>query len=578
LEDEVAWEPETLVVLKFNTLRDNWGVGTEHNWSLDGTGEAERSPFSLDRPDVWLSAITFPGQDLATPPTEMVVHVTNESSVPYAVRDCHIWLPDGNGARHVFRRSSAVREWQCFGEDSTLPGGESCGFTVRCEPLSLTYAVIEVVLEPVVTDTSEGGQRSLWAHLRVKPEVFDISGGWVASDVNGRNSLTLEPYLKTLHRMHINTGHIADVPGYTDNAALYGRYPLRMFNKLVPFERFDNDEMLSRVHAVEFLGEPQYGGGRPVPPQEVWLELAPYQSTRLPTTVTHSEERIWRNYAGLSDYPHYDAYRVCAPAADAWSSYDRWGDQRIRWGAPLETIGDMTRSLRELNRPVPIAYWAQGAHHGWGRSRGRVRGSPTPEELRAQAWHALGQRITSLYWFNLSLKSLLKFPDLIEPITQVNRQIRLIDDMLVRGAAYEYRREEQAGAPQWDLSSVVSADSAVFVVNDLTYVPEMEEGVFRFTEREGEFRFRLPPWLANPAELFRIDAEGIHDVEHAIEQRWLVIRDRVCVAGVYVAARQPGCRAAVEREQADLLRMEESVGFDPGRNETDLATLRALVE
>ncbi|MEZ5328666.1 MAG: hypothetical protein R3F19_26775 [Verrucomicrobiales bacterium] len=32
-------------------------------------------------------------------------------------------------------------------------------------------------------------------------EVFDLSGGWVASDVDGKNTLTMLPYLKTLKRM-----------------------------------------------------------------------------------------------------------------------------------------------------------------------------------------------------------------------------------------------------------------------------------------------------------------------------------------------------------------------------------------
>ena len=68
--------------------------------------------------------------------------------------------------------------------------------------------------------------------------------------------------------------------------------------------------MLPRIHAVEFLGESQYGGEGPVPPQEVWKQLSAYAPTRLPTAVTHSEERVWRFYAGLSDYPHYDALRA----------------------------------------------------------------------------------------------------------------------------------------------------------------------------------------------------------------------------------------------------------------------------
>ena len=98
----------------------------------------------------------------------------------------------------------------------------------------------------------------------------------------------------------------------------------------------------------------------------MWEAFAPYAPTRLPTSITHSEERIWRFYAGLLDYHYYDAYRVNAPSPDAWNRYDRWNGKRIAWGAPLETIGTMPRSLRILNRPRPIASWSLGAN-GWGR-------------------------------------------------------------------------------------------------------------------------------------------------------------------------------------------------------------------
>ena len=57
----------------------------------------------------------------------------------------------------------------------------------------------------------------MWAHLRIKREVFDISGGWIASDVNGRSSLSIDEYLMLFQRMHINTGQIEEVGGYTDN-------------------------------------------------------------------------------------------------------------------------------------------------------------------------------------------------------------------------------------------------------------------------------------------------------------------------------------------------------------------------
>ena len=62
-------------------------------------------------------------------------------------------------------------------------------------------------------------EQSLWSYLRIKREVFDISGGWVASDVGGRNSLTIDEYRQTLKRMHVNTGQIEEVSGFTDDSA-----------------------------------------------------------------------------------------------------------------------------------------------------------------------------------------------------------------------------------------------------------------------------------------------------------------------------------------------------------------------
>ena len=43
----------------------------------------------------------------------------------------------------------------------------------------------------------------------------------------------------------------------------------------------------------------------------------------------------------------------------------------MSWGAPLEMIGDMCRSLRELNSPMPCPIWSQGPHEGWERYGGR---------------------------------------------------------------------------------------------------------------------------------------------------------------------------------------------------------------
>jgi hypothetical protein len=389
-------------------------------------------------------------------------------------------------------------------------------------------------------------------------------------------------FLKTLRRLHVNTAHIADVPGYTDQTGpdgLYTHYPLKYFNKLEPFSHYDTDPILPRIHAVEFLGEPQYGGGRPVPPQEVWRALVPHAATRLPTTVTHSEERIWRFYAGLSDYPHYDAYRVTAPSPDAWNQYDRWGGQTIRWGAPLETIGAMTRSLRELNRPRPIGYWSQGPHHDWGGPGGRKRTSPTPDELRLQAYHALASRITSLYWFNLSVKSLVKFPDLLEPMMRIGREIRMLDDFYLEGDAVSHERVLRDGKPDWDLDVIAGPRGALLFALDLAYKPNGVERVFQFgPPRESTFHFRLPAYASKVVEVFRVDADGAETAEHTVRDGILILQDRVSRVAIYVVASATGERERIEARRQALIAEENTFGFDAGRNPADLAVLKQLLE
>lgn len=576
-DETLRLPPGALMVWSWNGKRANWGTNTSVDMTvgLPGSATPQRFEVSLAEPSVWLSAVTFLGSEADPFPDSLIFHVANETAEPVRVEACRLWLPAENQSWRALLPQPWATNLSRFPADGVVPAHDHGGATVHTGRLPLTYTALEVRLSD-----SSGKPFTLWTHLRIKREWFDISGGWVSSKVGEIHTLQSEAFLKTLRRLHVNTAHIADVAGYTDQIGpdgLYTRYPLKYFNKLEPFSHYDTDAMLPRIHAVEFLGEPQYGGGRPVPPQEVWKALAPYAATRLPTSVTHSEERVWRFYAGLSDYPHYDAYRVTAPSPDVWSQYDRWGGQRIRWGAPLETIGDMTRSLRELNRPRPIAYWSQGAHHDWGSYGGRKRTSPTPDELRLQAYHALGSRITSLYWFNLSLQSLVKFRDLIEEMTRVGREIRMLDQLYLEGAAYRYRRVLTDGKPDWDLASIAAPQAALLFALDLAYEPDATEKVFRFgPARTVQFNFDLPSFLREPKDVFRIDADGIQDVTYRSTPQGVAIDDRVSKVGIYVATRDPSLRERLETRRRELIRFEESFGFDPARSETDFEALRSL--
>jgi hypothetical protein len=568
-----AWSTTPLVlpagaitIWSFNGKRAPWGGGT----SADAVIGSESIAVSIEQPDAWLSAVTFLGEPTSPFPTSLIFHIVNRTPSPLHIEACRLWLPAANDSW----RSLLPRPWwtdlAAFPADGKILPGERGGARVATGRLPLTYAALEVRCA-----TPGGPARVLWAHLRIKREVFDISGGWVAATLGDGNTLRFEPYLKTLRRMHINTGQHEYVSGYTDNPALYAKYPLKYFNRCQPFDRYDVDDVLPRIHAVEFLGEPQYGGGRPVPPMDVWRALAPYQPTRLPTSVTHSEERVWRFYAGLSDYPHYNAYRVTAPAADAWGLYERWDGEHLRWGAPLETVGDLTRSLRELNRPTPIACWSQGPHVGWSGYGGRARTSPTPDELRVQAYHALAARITSLYWFNLSLQSLLKFPDLIQPITEVGREIRMLEDFYLDGDAFHYQRLVRDNKLDWDLSVIAGPRGAVLFAIDLAYRPDREAKVFRFEPpREVTLTFPLPPDLRQVAELLRVDKGAITTAQFTGTANGVKITSLCGAVNVWVVSPQAGMAETLEARRRQLVAFEESFGFDPAGKPVDLERLR----
>ncbi len=524
---------------------------------------------AIDQPVYWLSAVTFFPPKGSLHPDTMIVHLVNASDQPLEMRFCRLWLPQTPQQPRVLLPQPAIAPLSLFNGQTTIPPGDKGGFTVKMGPQPLTYAAVEVTAAD-----AQGKVFSIWSYLRIKPETFDISGGWVNG---GGNPVAHEIFLKALKRLHVNTAHLAITPGYSDTE-LYDRYPLKYFNKLQPFELYDVDEMLPRIHAVEFLGEPQFGGGQPVPPQEVWRELQPYTVTRLATTVTHSEERIWRDYAGLSDYPHYDAYRVTAPSPDAWHKYERWG-KRIYWGSPLETIGDMCRSLRELNRPMPCAIWSQGPHEGWGRYGGRGRTSPTPDEIRLQAYHALSTRITSLYWFNLSLKTLVQWRDTLEELERIGREIRMLDEFYIEGDAFQFERLSR-GEDQWDwdIASVCGPRAALLFALDLDYQADHEERVFTFgAPRPATFLFNLPAYLRGVTDVFRVDADGVYEVKWERKDGAVEINDNMSRVGIYVAALDGGLRGHIENKRQRLIAEEQALQFDPARNDDDFAALEALL-
>ncbi len=552
-ENEWAWHDlvdlprhipsSAMVVWQFNGRTSAWGV--DEQFIL----EAEDLPATvvrIDSPQHSISAITFLADEGQVQPNRMLAYVENLSDRRLKIEGCRLWLPDAaTDHHHRILWPQPIHPVEAFVE-----GADKGFIDFSLEALPLTYTAVELLTD----------QGSLWSHLRIKAEAFDISGGWIG------DSITNEAYLRLLKSLHINTGHIGQVAGYTDNPALYEAYPIKLFNQLSPIEEYDQDAWLKKIHGVEFLGEPQYGGGTPVPPQRVLEALLPYRPSRLPTTVTHSEERIWRWYAGLSDYPHYDAYRVVAPAADAWTQYERWGPGvHLRWAAPLETIGDLSRNLRDLNRPRPCAYWSQGPHDNWkGWLDGRPRRSPTPDELRSQAMHALATRITSLYWFNLSLKSLMAYPDTWPAIQRLGLEMRMLSPIYLTGDSYRFeRRTDPSGAPDWDLHTIVSPDAALLFALDTAYQADLEQKVLSFgPPRELDVVFSLPNWLRSPEQVLRVDGAGFQPVTWRTVDSGVRIQDTQSQDAIYLVVTNADLVEQLERRRQAALADQQRYAID----------------
>ena len=187
------------------------------------------------------------------------------------------------------------------------------------------------------------------------------------------------------------------------------------------------------------------------------------------------------------------------------------------------------------------------------------------------AW--AGESNTSLYWFNLSLKSLAKFPDLIEPIARVNREIRILDEIFLNGAAFEHRRLEADGRPSWDLTSIATPTTILLAAHDLQYQADLSKREFVFSERSDFLEFQRPTWLGELLYVFRIDADGTHDVTHAVSASSILIEDSIKVVGIYAATSDKTLRDRFKRQHAALLAKEHAVTFDPANNKNDLELL-----
>lgn len=567
-----ALAPGKVDVFTFNGNTPDWGLHREIKLTLmDRAAKvSEDVTLRLTRTNNRLMSITcLSEKDDGVAPDTLYVHISNVSDIAGTVKEIRLFAPVNGQGMDMIMPLTQFESW---------PTGAAVPEEDRCIIKAAAPAKLPLVrgLVQVIIDRGEDPAETLWTPLMFKRDRFDIGCGWMDIPAgNGQIPLTKESVLKLLKKMHVNVVHNENVPGYTDATAadgLYTKYPMRMMGEFADVAKYNAAEWLPKIHGVDAVGEPQIGK---MAPMEVYRKLRAYDAAQYPTTLTMADDRGFRYYAGLSDFQHFDSYRVSAPSCDAWYLYgDRWKGGRVSWGAPLEGIGEMTRTLRALNRPAPIAAWSQNAHEGWQDQISRKRRSPTPDEILIQAHQALGNGITSLYWYSLQSWSPLRYRDTLGVTTRIGRLIRALEPYFLTGDAYRHDRTFYQSEVDIDLSSIVTPKAALLFVTDLTYQPNRKDRVFEFRgAREFEASFALPGYLKNPVDVFRVDSTGVGEVSWSASRKGVFFTGTLDRAAIFVAAMDKDQRAAIAQKLTALRAEEDALAFDPGEFDSDFEEL-----
>ncbi|MBO4714664.1 MAG: hypothetical protein J5672_01030 [Verrucomicrobia bacterium] len=595
-ENDTSIPPGALTVFSFNSMYPKW-IEPDNTFQLEFTDwiNSRKNSLTVTIPQqqVRLSSICFlsTGVDPLRPDS-LVFYLENLSQKNWKISSVRIYQPYLSSSFRMLKEIASLsasgdketRQVSTFPFNGILqPGQKIAAIAKTPNHLKLTTAVVEIALvnpERVYETTS------VWEQLRVRRESFDIGGGWIAADAHGTNVMTKEPWLKTLKSLHINTANIQEIPGYTDQTGkggLYQRYPIKWMGTMQPLPQYDNDANLNNIHAAESLGNVQDEINN-CSPQDAMELLRVYGGFRIPTSLILTNPWQWNQYAGVSDYPHFNVARLAVPNAfERWDLYPRWEKKPISWAAPLETMGILTRNLRENSRPVSISAWIQGPFDSWTAQGERKRLAPTPNELRALAWQALSARITSLHWFNLNISSLVKYRDLITPIQKINREARLLEVFFLYGDSWKQvttqTLDDKNSKLDWSLSSIICPRGALLCALDLDYEISSINKTFKFRHpRETVFKFNLPNFLSPPYDVFRIDADGIYDVSYQVTKNSVEITDKQSLAAVYVATRDKKLRKELENRRQFLINLENFYKFDPANNRKDFDILKEIAQ
>lgn len=591
-------------VFTYNSYGVKWGVDYSYTISVVDLKSETIDSFNIVNKtnEVDIEFISFLNDDKNSIfPDSAVVHLKNNSSNDFGIKKIRLYGPSydlKNDFTNGLVLQKEIDQLNVFGTSRTLMANSWSGFTCSTGKLPLVRGLVEVIL------SNSGKEISFWAPLMFKKEEFNIGAGWLGqeseSDSIFNSPLSSEAFLKTLKLMHIDVVHNNNVNRYIPGN-LQRSYVLKhMLNEFAEVydhpEIFNSEEYIRKSERIDCLGEPNWSRTAMesflITKRYMLSETFPQEEWHIPTSIDHSMPQRIRYFAGLTDYPSFDNYRVTAPSDDRFRNYSpRWGGGKIAqktsaWGSPLESVGSITRIVHLMNKPKPIAAWTQNIHHDWyiGK-RFRERQSPTADEIYAQAYQILANGVTSLYWYSFEVNSILRFNDVINTTIKTGREIKMLEPLYLSGAHYNHERKFLNGninTPDVDLNVLVTPKAAILFINDLTYKPDTnrKSASFKFNLRSiGRTFFPLPEYLQKPFKVVKVNADGIKEVDYSVANGGITIeKDSIFICGIYLVTQNESVINDIEKRRHSLINEEESLNFNPGSNQADFLQLKSELQ
>ena len=505
---------------------------------------------SITPPVFFASRIAFTSSEGSVFPDGFYMYLNNDSQKDITINDVIIWSASSYYSNHYWKVTVSPLGLNWYGSQGRIPSGDINGAYVKTGKLPFGEILVEVDYSSDATN-----HKMFYA---VKPMVinFDFALGWGVTYL--ANS---EAYCKTMKYMHLNTVN-GGTEEFFNKKDLYEKYPVKTFSRLQEYSRTSIESVIKRIHGEEHFGEPQFDKK---PAQEMYNYYSFFRHSAFPSTLTLSHEPGFNAYAGVVDFNHFDAYRVVAPHADRWGQYDKYGEKNVKWGAPLETIGDYMRTLNRISYPNRVAAWTQAMSNGW-NSFSRVA-YPNNLEMRIQAYEAVANGATSLYWFTLSGKHLKNHRFNLAEIQQINREIMVVGDMLTKTVPYSWENKFM----DMDINVLAGPSFAALFAIDLKYNISKSNQFVSSGPRTETMSFKLPAYLHNCNAAVKVTHNGVTSVDVSILNGSAIITDTYFMTALYILynSDKENMAGVLTENFNKLIQLENSYGFDPINNDTD---------